>query len=389
MNIIPKWWHIVKETLFPWIEKELDLENLTDKQKQLISTLEILDLDSNISSPVPFSVGRPVSNRVKIARAFVAKSVYNLRTTRSLLDRLKTDFALRRLCGWEANFQIPHEATFSRAFDEFSKSELPRRVHDALIKKTVGETILKSVSRDATAIEGREKPLRKKKKEVEQQEVQEEKRLNKQFELLKIEEMNNNDQIPNNIEKRDFNEAVEAMLDDLPKHCDVNRKKNSKGYVNGWTGYKLHMDTTEGDIPISCILTSASVHDSQAAIPLSLMSNNKVTALYELMDAAYDADLIKMVSKMLGHQYIIDPNPRSTAKKIQKEQDLKGRKFLNFEFFQKRIFKQRSSSERANSRLKEDFGGSNVMVKGHSKVFCHLMFGVLALTADQLFKNFV
>lgn len=107
------------------------------------------------------------------------------------------------------------------------------------------------------------------------------------------------------------------------------------------------------------------------------------------MDAAYDADLIKMVSKMLGHQHIIDPNPRSTAKKIQKEQDLKGRKFLNFDFFQKRIFKQRSSSERVNSRLKEDFGGSNVMVKGHSKVFCHLMFGVLALTADQLFKNFV
>lgn len=389
MNIIPNWWHIIKETLFPWIEKELDLDSLTDKQKQLIRTLEIVDLDSNISSPVPFSIGRPVSNRVKIARAFVAKAVYNFRTTRSLLERLKTDFALRRICGWETILKIPHEATFSRAFDEFSKSELPRRIHDNLIKKTVGDTVLNSISRDSTAIEGREKPVKKKKTPTEQQKVKEKKRLDKQLELLSFEDVNNNEKTIKNIEKRDFKEVIDEMLNDIPKFCDVNRKKNSKGYANGWTGYKLHIDTTEGDMPVSCILTSASLHDSQVAIPLSLMSNKKVTSLYELMDSAYDADPIKTVSKMLGHQHVIDPNPRSKEKKVQKEQDLKSRKFLNFEFFQKRIFKQRSASERANSRLKEDFGGSNVMVKGHSKVFCHLMFGVLALTADQLFKNFV
>ena len=29
-----------------------------------------------------------------------------------------------------------------------------------------------------------------------------------------------------------------------------------------WIGYKLHIDVADGQIPISCILTSASLHDS-------------------------------------------------------------------------------------------------------------------------------
>jgi hypothetical protein len=42
--------------------------------------------------------------------------------------------------------------------------------------------------------------------------------------------------------------------------------------------------------------------------------------------------------------------------------------------------------ERANSRLKEDFGANNVMAKGHSKVTQHFMFGVVVLFADQLLR---
>jgi hypothetical protein len=34
-------------------------------------------------------------------------------------------------------------------------------------------------------------------------------------------------------------------------------------------GYKLHIHLADGGIPISCVLTSASVHDSQVAIPLA------------------------------------------------------------------------------------------------------------------------
>ncbi len=58
-------------------------------------------------------------------------------TTRALLDRLETDSALRRICGWERKNDVPDEWTFSRAFAEFSKSRLPERVHEAFIKKAM------------------------------------------------------------------------------------------------------------------------------------------------------------------------------------------------------------------------------------------------------------
>ena len=46
----------------------------------------------------------------------------------------------------------------------------------------------------------------------------------------------------------------------------------------------------------------------------------------------------------------------------------------------------RTVAERFNSRLKEGFGAGNVMVRGAAKVRLHLMFGLIALFADQLLK---
>ena len=63
------------------------------------------------------------------------------RNTIILIDRLKCDPVLRRICSWEKVKEIPSESTFSRAFAEFSNSELPERVHEALIKKNYQEQI--------------------------------------------------------------------------------------------------------------------------------------------------------------------------------------------------------------------------------------------------------
>jgi hypothetical protein len=40
-------------------------------------------------------------------------------------------------------------------------------------------------------------------------------------------------------------------------------------------------------------------------------------------------------------------------------------------------------SERVNARLKDEFGASQIRVRGGAKVMAHLMFGVLALTVDR------
>ena len=49
-------------------------------------------------------------------------------------------------------------------------------------------------------------------------------------------------------------------------------------------------------------------------------------------------------------------------------------------------FRERSSVERVNSRLKDHFGARNLRYRGRAKIMAHLMFGVLALTVDQWLK---
>ena len=67
-----------------------------------------------------------------------------------------------------------------------------------------------------------------------------------------------------------------------------------------------------GQIPVSCVLTSASVHDSQVAIPLMTMTSARVCYLYDLMDLGfYDAAPIHDRSRALGHEPIVDRNFRA------------------------------------------------------------------------------
>ena len=67
------------------------------------------------------------------------------------------------------------------------------------------------------------------------------------------------------------------VIQELPVICDRGTKKNAKGYKTSWNGYKLHLDTNDTGLPISALVTSASLHDSQVAIPLIKLSSRKVT----------------------------------------------------------------------------------------------------------------
>ena len=211
-------------------------------------------------------------------------------TTRALLDRLVSDKKLRRICGWEQQGEIPSESTFSRAFAEFAESQLPALVHQVLVKDKLSGEIIGHISRDATEIEAREKP-EKETKTATDKPKRKKGRPKKGEEPVKE---------PTRLE-RQRTMTLEEMIADLPRHCDVGTKKNSKGYKESWIGYKLHLDSVDGQIPVSCILTSASIHDSQVAIPLAAMTKERVNNLYDLMDAAYDAPIIREYSKSLGH----------------------------------------------------------------------------------------
>ena len=345
------YWQSIQRGLFPQLEPVLG--PLTGKQQQLVQTLEVIRIEQWI--PRCFRVpGRPRKDRAALARAFVAKAVYDMPTTRVLLDRLVTDVALRRICGWERKSEVPSESVFSRAFAEFSDTQLPQRTHAALIRNTHHDRLVGHLCRDSTAIEAREKPAAKEK--TPPLPKRERGRPNKGEERPKV------------LKRLDRQAAMTlpAMLDDLPTDCDVGMKKDSKGYQSTWVGYKLHLDVADGQIPISCLLTSASLHDSQAA---------------------YDAEPIRQHSRSLGHVPLIDTNPRRD-KALAEELRTEARRLqrIGFQLPEQARYNERTAGERVNGRLKDEFGGRHVRVRGASKVMCHCMFGVLALTADQLVR---
>ena len=270
---------------------------LGERYQRLVRVVELV----RVEEWLPYSGGwrgRPLKDRGALARAFLAKAVLDVPTTRALVERLRTEPTLRRLCGWEGAAGVPSEATFSRAFAEFAASDLPGRLHEALLDRTLKGHLAGHVSRDSTAIPGRESPAPKPAATARPKRRRGRPRKNEP-----------RPKEPRRLE-RQASMTLEEMLKDLPKVCDTGVKRNAKGYQESWTGYKLHIDAIDGGIPVSCLLTSASVRDSQAAIPLARLTASRVDSLYDLTDSAYDAPEIRAFSQKLGHVPIIDLNPR-------------------------------------------------------------------------------
>ena len=147
-------WSVVQEKLIPGLGRETGA--LTPKLMKLIHTLEWARIEGFV--PGWQGMGRPPADRSALANGFVAKVVLGLATTVALIERLTIDRALRRICGFSRWKKLPDEATFSRAFAGFAESCLAERVHEAVIKAHLGEALIGHISRDATAIEARERP---------------------------------------------------------------------------------------------------------------------------------------------------------------------------------------------------------------------------------------
>ena len=336
---LSSYWCAFQEYLFPTIEA--DLGPLGERYQLFIAVLELVRVEQHLPCFRTLR-GRPQQDRMALARAFIAKAVFQIDTTRALLERLANDRALRCLCGWNSIRTIPSEATFSRAFAGFAEGALPSRLHEALIENTMQEQLVGHVSRDATAIEGREQPTAKPKQPA--------KPKRKRGRPRKGEERPKE---PSRLQRQQQMTLAE-MLDDLPQACDVGTKRNAKGYKESWIGYKLHIDAADGGIPLSCILTSASVNDCQVAIPLATMTAARVTNLYDLMDAAYDAAEIRAHSESLGHVPIIDVNPRnSAALKRDLQQEAKARRTLGQMYAKGVRYRERSIDSRARQRSAE------------------------------------
>jgi hypothetical protein len=407
---ISSFWSRVNGSLFPALE-DADVE-MTPKLYKLVALLDLLQIELFVPSRSPYKVGAKPYDRRCLARAFVAKAFYNATDLKNFRDRFLHDKDLRKVCGWANRWDVPSESTFSRAFAWFADIGLLDQVHATHVQVWFGDEVLRDVSTDSTAIEAREKPVTRSKPQTDtaleeaasvgtvlaevasivaelsipeqtpatsnvstkQNKTKTAKKMSKKEAKNKALAKSYTPVEPTRLE-RQLTQVPEIALLELDTACDVGCKTDSKGNKSYWIGYKLHVRVAEGNIPLVAVTTSASVHDSQVVIPLMKQSDRLVTSLYELMDRGYDAKFIRLASELAGHVPIIDYIKRRGQERARE-----------LEPDRAEHYKGRTVVERFNARLKDEFGGDMVRVRGNRKVHTHLMFGLLVIFADQLLR---
>lgn len=367
----------LESSLFSALKEELRLEELSHKEQKLIKILDFAQIEKNITV---ISITNTPKDREEIARAFIAKSVYNFQTTRDLIDRLHHDRTLRIICGWRYKSDIPSESKFSRVFKELSDSQIAAKTHEQFVKEYLSDTVFMYNAIDATKIPLRAKPVKVEKEENPKNKVGRPKKS-------EVKEPKQ----PTILQQQQTMTTTKEMLSLVSTHCGVGIKQNSKGNREVWIGGKLHISAVDGDIPVAAFYSGANVHDSSVALPLINETSKRVNYLYDLQDAGYDSNIIRDFSKKLGHRPIIDINPKNSKElkaKIELQKEEKG-KFEMLHLPQNsdtHHYNQRSMVERVNKYLKEDFGCNTIYYQGATKVASVLAFGILSICIHQSLK---
>jgi hypothetical protein len=102
-------------------------------------------------------------------------------------------------------------------------------VHKALIERTLKDRIVGHISRDATAIEAREKPVKvvpEARFQHETPEPPKRKRGRPKKGEVVVEQ-------PRRLERQGAM-SLAQMIGDLPRHCAVATKRNAKGHTTSW-----------------------------------------------------------------------------------------------------------------------------------------------------------
>jgi transposase len=337
-------------------------EYLSDEYKTFLQMLRVIEEAQPPIMRRYAGTGRRPYEYQPFIRSALAKHYFGIEKTKQLLLRLKADPNLRMLCGFT---KVPGKSSFSRYFSELSKGTIMNDTLERMVMQAHKNTVVYHVSRDSTAIEAREKVVKKK----------EEKKEKKCRGRPKKDEIR--PEPPEKRIERQVRESPEESLKELDTACSYGRKKNSQGNIYFWQGYKLHLDVSDSGFPLSACVTGANVHDSQLAIPMEKMTERKVTFCYSLMDSAYDSKAIDDFIRSRGRIPIIDPNKRKNNERSPLDPAKQER--LRF----------RSGVERANSILKDSLLPAKIYVKGYAKISFVLMCAVVCLAALRTIQCFI
>ena len=179
--------------------------------------------------------------------ALIAKQILRISTTSELVRQLKENPVLRYNCGFEVLSKVPSEATFSRFVDKLSESDALLKLFTDLVvqAKELGIVDGSHISIDSTKVDA--------------------------FEASKP--------------KKD-------IVDD-GTNPNWGMKRDTHGNNIRWFGWKLHiLSDSHSELPLSVMVTSASVHDGTIAVTLIeaflKQYRRAFSPSYYAMDSGYD-----------------------------------------------------------------------------------------------------
>jgi IS5 family transposase len=118
------------------------------------------------------------------------------------------------------------------------------------------------------------------------------------------------------------------------------------------------------------------------------MTSKRVDYLYDLMDSAYDTNAIVDHCRAQGRVPVVAFHPRRATRRPSEVPKVRPPKQVpEMDWAKRERYAERTMVERVNARLKDEFGGRHIRVRGGVKVMAHLMFGLIAITADQLLRQ--
>jgi hypothetical protein len=293
--------------------------------------------------------GRVGYELLSILSIQMIKLIFDESTMKATLLTIQENFNLQDIIGLTA---IPSEATVSRLSKKVERIVHLSNLHERMIANyhtEMNRIAIGHLSIDSTIIEAREKPAkipkritgsgkkkrgRKKRGSPEEKEYQE-RQIQEACEKLKY-----------------LAESFEESMSRYDLRCSVTGKRNSKGKMQYFVGYKAHIAADDFGVPVSYAVTGARVHDSNLAIPLMKKVKQHADFLYILLDKGYISPLINEFADMIERKVIID------------KKSYKGVTPIPMDAVTAVRYKARTTVERINSELKDGFLPDKIYKRG-------------------------
>lgn len=311
-----------------------------------------MEVWENLVSVMPASVrcdegrsrtGRPGHTLLSVLAVHAVKLYFQEKTMTAARDRLLSSSNLRTITGMA---EVPSLSVISKKTDTLIDLVDFSSILASICSSFYKDRLVCHLSIDSTIAEAREKPVKagkpgkrkrgRKRKGSDEPTIAEEK--DRLYDLME-------------------NGCVDEFLSSLEHRCSVTGKKNSKGNMEWFIGYKAHIAVDDSGIIVAHHVTGASVHDSQVAIPLMRMADRRCDYLYALMDGGYTSQRIEAFASSIGKVPIIDRHADRNGNKKEMEPCKAER------------YKARTTVERTNSELKECFLPGKLYSRGKKGIF--------------------